>query len=130
MGPRFGLIWYSLKLGLSVEVDANGNQGGASRASEVSADLPAPTIGGGWRWTPADQWRLSADIGYFSANVDNIDANVTFGRLGVEWYPWERFGFNLDYTLSHIEANAEKNNFNGDVDFQDAGIRFGVAYRF
>lgn len=130
LGPRLGLVWYSINLGLSVQVDSGGNQVSGSRSNEVSADLPAPTIGGSWRWSPADQWRISADVGYFSANVQDVDADVTFGRAGVEWYPWERFGFSLDYTLSHIDAQAEKNNFRGNFDFQDAGVRFGVAYRF
>jgi len=130
LGPRLGLVWYKIDLGLSVTLAAGGGQAGADARGEVSADLPAPTIGGSWRWTPADDWRLSADIGYFSANINDIDADVTFGRAGVEWYPWESVGFSLDYIISNIRADANKPNFDGHADFVDSGLRLGVVYRF
>ncbi|GAA5073974.1 hypothetical protein [Lysobacter panacisoli] len=130
LGPRFGLLWYSMSLELSLEVDANGNQIGGQVSEKIDADLPAPTIGGSWRWAPVDDWRFSADVGYFSADVDNIDADITFGRAGVEWFPWESTGISLDYTVRKIEADAERSSFLGNLDFVDSGIRLGVTYRF
>lgn len=131
MGPRLGLVWYSIGLDLSLEVDANGNQVGGTVSSSVSADLPAPSIGGSWRWVPgASDWRLSADVGYFAADIDNIDADVTFGRFGVEWFPWDNWGASLDYTLRRITADAERSSFNGNFRFIDSGLRLGVVYRF
>ena len=130
LGPRLGLIWYSIDLGVDLRLDANGNQAGASGDREVSFDLPAPTIGGSWRWTPAEDWRIVADVGYFTTEVNDIDADVTSARLGVEWYPWEEFGFSLDWITTNIDANADKSEFRGDLDFVDSGMRFGVVYRF
>lgn len=130
LGPRVGLVWYRMELGIALDVDAGGIQGGGAVSSKVSADVPAPTIGGAWRWTPAEQWRVSADAGYFSADVDDVDADVYFGRAGVEWFPWERAGFLLDYTFTKIEADAVKDSFSGNVDFTDAGLRVGFVYRF
>ncbi|WP_457095840.1 hypothetical protein [Lysobacter sp. P5_B9] len=130
LGPRFGLVWYRMKLGLALEVDANGNQVGGSISNDVSADLPAPTIGGSWRWAFHDDWRMSADAGYFSMNVNDVDGSVWFGRLGIEWFPWERSGFLLDYTISKIKVDATKSDFDGNVDFKDSGLRLGYVYRF
>jgi len=130
LGPRVGLIWYRMELGIDLDVDVGGNQGGASAKSNVSADVPAPMIGGGWRWTPLDDWRLSADVGYFTISVDDIDGDIYFGRAGVEWFPWERAGFSLDYTYTRIEADADKTSFTGNVNFTDAGLRLGFVYRF
>ena len=130
LGPRLGLIWYSIDLGVDLTVDANGNQAGGASDREVSFDLPAPTIGGGWRWTPADDWRIVADVGYFAADINDVDADVVFGRLGVEWYPWQTVGFSLDYVSSRIQADTNKSDFSGDVDFVDSGMRLGVVYRF
>lgn len=132
MGPRLGLVWYSIGLDLELEVDANGNPvGSGSVSSSVSADLPAPSIGGSWRWVPGgSDWRLSADVGYFAADIDNIDADVTFGRFGVEWFPWENWGASLDYTLRRIDADADRTSFDGNFRFIDSGLRLGVVYRF
>lgn len=130
LGPRLGLVWYKVSLGIDLQLDANGNQAGTSLDREVSADLPAPTIGGSWRWTPADDWRVVADGGYFAADFNDIDADVLFGRLGVEWYPWPQWGFSLDYIISRINAETDKPRFSGDFDFVDSGMRLGVIYRF
>ncbi|MFC5577777.1 hypothetical protein ACFPOA_07125 [Lysobacter niabensis] len=130
LGPRVGLVWYSVDMGLSLRVDADGNQVGGSVSNEVSTDLPAPTIGGAWRWTPAEDWRISAEVGYLAATVSSVDADVLFGRIGAEWYPWEQFGFSLDYVTSRIQADSDKSDFHGKFDFNDSGLRLGVVYRF
>ncbi|MBU8974574.1 MULTISPECIES: porin family protein [unclassified Lysobacter] len=130
LGPRVGLVWYRMNLELSLQVDAQGNRIDGAIREDVDADLPAPSIGGSWRWAPLDDWRFSADVGYFSADIDNIDADITFGRLGVEWFPWERAGLSLDYTVRRIEADSRRDDFIGNLDFTDSGIRLGAVYRF
>lgn len=130
MGPRVGLIWYKLELGVDLELDTSGGQVSNSVSQTVDADLPSPSIGAAWRWTPAKDWRISADVGYFQANVSNVDADITYARLGVEWYPWERVGFLVDYTANRLSASVSQSRLDGDVDIQDSGLRVGIAYRF
>jgi hypothetical protein len=132
LGPRVGLIWYRMDATLALQVDANGNTVGGAVRRASSVDLPSLTIGGAWRWTPGghDDWRIGAGAGYFQANIESVDANVTFGRIGVEWFPWERAGFSLDYTLSKINADADKSDFVGNVDFIDSGLKVGFVYRW
>ncbi len=130
LGPRLGVVWYSTSLSIELRLDVNGNDIGGSISDRVSADLPAPTIGAGWRWTPAEDWRIAADVGYFSANANDLDADVVFGRLGVEWYPWERFGFSLVYNVNDIGVDADKTSFTGDLNLRDSGLQLGLNYRF
>ncbi|HSD17848.1 MAG TPA: hypothetical protein VLC71_11395 [Thermomonas sp.] len=130
IGPRLGLTWYSVDMRIDMERDAAGNPVNSSVSSDVSLDLPEPTIGGSWRWTPSKQWRLSADAGFLTTDIGDVDADVFFARAGVEWYPWERTGFWLDYTISDIDANIDKDRYNGSFVLRDSGIRLGVAYRF
>lgn len=130
LGPRLGLIWYKFDVSIALVRDVNGQAAVNSRRETVSADLPSPTIGGSWRWVPADQWRISADAGYFAADIENVDADVLFARAGVEWFPWEQAGFSLDYTLSNVDAESNADDFDGTVDFIDAGLRLGFVYRW
>jgi hypothetical protein len=130
LGPRLGLVWYSVDFDLDLQIDADGNQVDGAISNHVSTDLPAPTIGGSWRWTPAEDWRISADAGWLSAKVSSVDADVSFGRIGVEWFPWERTGFSVDYVISRVRADEDSDSFNGNVDFVDSGARLGVVYRF
>ena len=130
LGPRVGLVWYSVDAKLEMVADADGNPVSGAVREDVSTDLPAPTIGGSWRWTPAEQWRVTADVGYLSAKVSSVDADIAFGRAGVEWFPWERFGFSMDYVVSRVRADADEGDFHGNIDFVDSGLRFGGMYRF
>ncbi len=130
LGPRVGLVWYSLDIGIDLQLDAGGNAAGASFDRSASGDVPAPAIGAGWRWTPGEHWRLSADVGYFQADINDVDADVTYGRFGVEWFPWQRFGFWADVVANKIDATVKKSDFTGDLDFRQEGARLGVVYRF
>ncbi|MGY1408157.1 hypothetical protein ACW5EG_01040 [Luteimonas sp. A611] len=131
LGPRLGLTWYRMELGVALELGADGQPVGSNSFEEtVRADLPAPTLGASWRWTPAEDWRISADAGWFSTEINGIDGDVTYVRLGAEWHPWERVGVMLDYTLSNIDAHADRDSFSGRLDFRNSGIRVGVMYRY
>lgn len=131
LGPRVGLTWYRVELGIELEADVNGDPvGSGSLQDAVSADLPAPTLGAAWRWTPADDWRIVADAGWFSTEVNGIDGDVTYARTGVEWFPRERLGLLLDYTLSSINARTDRDAFTGHLKLRNSGLRLGAIYRF
>lgn len=129
LGPRVGLVWYRIGLDIAAQLDANGDPVNGISDS-VSADLPTPTIGGSWRWDFARNWRLNADAGYFAPNINDIDGDVYYSRLGVEWYPWRHSGFLLDYTMNRVKVDADKTRFRGKLDFNDEGLRLGYVYRF
>ena len=131
-GPRLGLAWYRFDLEIRLDRDANGNPVSGARRDSVSADLPVPTLGASWRWVPAgnEAWRVGADGGWFAANAGGLNADVWFGRIGVEWFPWENWGFSLDYTARKINGDADTSDFLGSLDFLDSGIRLGAVYRF
>ena len=132
LGPRVGLIWYRLDMAMALLVDVNGNAAGNAFREEASADLPTLTLGGSWRWTPGghNAWRIGADVGYFQANINDVDGDIVYGRIGAEWFPWERSGFTLDYTLSKISVDADKSDFIGNLDFIDSGLKVGYIYRW
>ena len=129
-GAAVGLGLVRMDLDLSLQVDSAGNQVDGTLANSISANIPAPSIGGSWRWAFADNWRMSADAGYFSMDVNNVDGDVYFGRVGLEWFPWQNSGFLLDYTTSKIKVDASKRDFQGNLDFRDSGVRLGYVYRF
>lgn len=132
LGPRLGLTWYRIDLSIDVQLDANGNTATNSQRGEVSADLPVPTLGGSWRYVPGGDsaWRFGADGGWFSLNSSGIDGDVYFARVGVEWFPWERWGFSADYTSRRVKIDADKSGFTGNLNFKDSGVRLGAVYRF
>ena len=91
-----------------------------------------PTLGGSWRYVPGgnSDWRFGADGGWFSLNSSGLDGDVYFARIGVEWFPWERWGFSADYTSRRIKIDADKSSFTGNLNFKDSGVRLAAVYRF
>jgi hypothetical protein len=132
LGPRVGLVWYRFDLTLERTRDALGNPVTTTLRDEISADLPVPTLGGSWRFVPGGDtnWRFGADAGWFSLNSSGLSGDVYFGRVGAEWFPWEGWGFSLDYTSRRVKVDADKSSFTGNFNFRDSGIRLGVVYRF
>ena len=90
---------------------------------------PAPTLGLGWRWTPAQDWRISADAGWLSTEINGIDGTVTYARVGAEWHRWKHVGLLLEYNYTDISASTERNHFTGNLDMRDSGLRLGVVFR-
>jgi len=132
LGPRVGLVWYRFDLTLERTRDPNGVPVINTVRDEVSADLPVPTLGGAWRYVPGGDspWRFGADAGWFSLNSGGVSGDVYFARLGAEWFPWENWGFSLDYTSRRINVDTDKSSFTGNLNFRDSGLRLGVVYRF
>ena len=77
----------------------------------------------GWRWTPAKNWRISADAGMLSTTINRIDGTVSFARLGAEWHPWKHAGLTLEYNFTDVRASTEREHFTGHLDLRDSGLR-------
>lgn len=130
LGPRLGLVYYDIDLGIELELDANGDPVAADVSSEVSPKLPAPVIGGSWHWVPADQWRVKVDVGYFSLSMSDIDGSILYASGALEWFPWDEWGFTLNYTVRDADVDADAERFTGDLDFTGSNATLGVIYRF
>ena len=131
LGPRLGVTVYRLDVGLELELDVNGNPvGGGGIGDSFNGDLPAPTLGASWRWTPAEDWRISADAGWLNTTINRIDGTVGYGRLGVEWHPWSNAGLMLDYNYTRIRASTERDHFTGHLNMRNSGLRPGVVVRY
>ena len=130
LGPRVGVTVYRVELGLELTLDVNGNPvGSGSMDGAYRGDLPAPTLGASWRWTPAEDWRISADAGWLSTEINRIDGTVTYARVGAEWHRWRHVGLMLEYSFTDIRANTAREHFTGNLDLRDSGLRLGVVFR-
>lgn len=131
LGPRVGVVYYNWDVKLDMTLDANGNPvANGAVSAEVSPSLPAPSIGAGWRWLPAEDWRVNIDAGYFNADFNDVETGVSYVNAGVEWFPREHWGVSLNITSQNIDVSAAKLDFSGDLDFRQTNASIGVIYRF
>jgi len=130
LGLRLGLVGYSIDTSITLLLDSTGNDVGNSVSNSVSPNVPAPAIGAAWRWRVADQWRLKAEVGYFSANVGGVDGSVSYFNAGAEWFPWARWGLTANYTYQSIDVSVDNSQFNGNLDLSSGLTSIGLTYRF
>ncbi|MET3650525.1 hypothetical protein [Dyella japonica] len=133
-GVSGGLQFYRFSLKLSGNAFAANGSGSAtasgSRTARVSSNLPDPSIGVSYRYQAASWVRIVADAGAFKANINQIDARLYNARVGAEFYPWEHFGITTQYAFNKIDADVNKSNFNGNVNFRFKGFQLLVRARF
>lgn len=130
-GPRFGLTYMSFDASLDLLLDADGDPVvDDSFDRDGNTDIPAPTIGAAWRWAFADDWRLKMDAGYMSAKIGDFDGDALILGAGVEWFPWENWGFSLNASRLAIDVNTAQTDFNGDLDLTLSNYNLGITYRF
>ena len=127
-GINLGLINYSVDLDVRAEVTGEGQT--IERSASASGDLPAPKIGVSYRRSFGDGWRFSADVSAFTAEIASVDADVMDANVGLEYFPWEHVGARLQYSVSRIRADAEKNDFNGKADLDFSGLQMQLVGRF
>lgn len=131
LGPRLGVTVYRVELGLELTLDVNGNPVGSGAVDgNYRGDLPAPTLGASWRWTPAEDWRIAADAGWLSTKINRIDGTVGYVRLSAEWHPWQHAGLMLEYSFMDVSASTEREHFTGHLDLRDSGVRAGLVVRY
>jgi hypothetical protein len=131
LGPRLGVVYYRLGAELEMTLDANGEPvaNGAVKAT-INPDIPAPSLGGSWRWRPADHWRVRLDAGYLNAEIDTFDGSIRYINGGVEWMPWTNWGFSLNLLRQTIRVQGDQADFTGNLDFTQTNASLGVIYRF
>jgi hypothetical protein len=127
-GVNVGLVYYSLDLDVRAEV--TGGEEVIERRASTSADLPAPKIGISYRRAFGQGWRFYSDVSAFSAKIGRVDADVLDANAGLEYFPWEHVGARLQYSVSRIRAEAEKNDFNGNADLNFSGLQLQLVGRF
>lgn len=130
-GPRLGLTYMAYESSIDRIADADGDPvTDTSFERDGNTDVPAPTIGTAWRWTPADNWRIKLDAGYMSATIGDFDGSAVIFSGGVEWFPWENWGFSLNATHQSIDVKTDQTDFTGDLDLTQANYNLGITYRF
>jgi|GEM_PF-254248 len=134
LGVSAGLQAYSFRLNLRGTASISNGNGSASATGDVtskaSTDLPEPYIGLAYRYQMASWARLVMDAGAFKANIGDIDATLYNARFGLEFMPWEHVGIVTQYVLNHLDADVDKDNFNGDANLRFNGAQVLLKFAF
>lgn len=101
-----GLGVYALDLVASVGVQVGGEPVGDRESADVLA--PLPTISAYYKHAFTDQWAMTIDVGWLSANIDEYDGEVTAAGVSVEYWPNENWGLGAGYNFVDLDLTVDK----------------------
>lgn len=98
--------------------------------TDESASAWAPLVELGWRHAFSDRARLYADISGVYKSSGSISGHIYNGALGFEYFPWQAIGFGIEYGAQRIKIDADKSNFNGELNIRLSGPSAFLKARF
>jgi len=132
-GIGLGAGWYRVKTALAGDGAYDPGAGGAQPVSVASASNDsawAPMLQLGWRHAFNDNWRLYLDASGVRKNGGRISGHIYNAAFGVEWLPWERLGFGLEYGYSQIKLHWNRSAYDADLDMTLSGPSAFVKLRW
>jgi hypothetical protein len=101
---------------------ANGVLVGATAGSNSDVTAPLPVIGLSGEWAFSPSWKLIGSIGGFKVKVNDVDASVVDGTIGVDYRLFRNFGVGLGYTWLKLKGDVTKSDWNGSLNWRTDGI--------
>ncbi len=117
-----GLGIHLLDMGPFIEVDikANGNDLEFKRAA-VSLTAPLPNIALWYYYAPTEKWAFTARLDWFGLSVDEYSGSLWDFGPSVRYQIIKNLGIALDYRYFKVNANVNKDLWNGSVDLSFKG---------
>ncbi len=98
----------------------NGTASGSTAGSDFTA--PLPVIGLSADWALTDRWRLKGSLGGFKAKAGDVEATVTEAGIAVDYRLFRNFGIGGGYNLLRVNADVNKSNVSGSLDWRSGGL--------
>lgn len=127
-GIGLGAAYYNVKLRLSGEASGLGETASASESFDDHEWAPMLTLG--WRHAFNDQWRMYVDASGVRKNGGDLNGHIWNGAVGVEWFPWQNWGFALEYAATNLHLNKEYSDAKVKLDLDSNGPAFYLRARF
>ena len=98
-------------------IDAVGNSATNTLTAHrsVSTTLPLPLLGLSGDWYLDPRWRLGGQIAGIKAKIGDVDGHVYRGSLWTEYMFMKNVGLGGRYSYTNINADVDKDSFNGSL---------------
>jgi len=127
LGATLGVVQIGLKAGIDL-VEATQ---ALSAGTDVNTDVPVPLLGLQLRQEIVPRLLFIAGAQYiYVSSIGDYSGNVLFAMGGLEYRPWEHFGFGVNYEYGKLEVEAEKGDFTGELDFTVHGLQAYLRFGF
>ncbi|HEX6927930.1 MAG TPA: hypothetical protein VF267_01675 [Gammaproteobacteria bacterium] len=129
LGVRFGYMDYRVLAEMNLLLGEQGETPDVRVSARVVEYIPAPSFGIDVRVTPAPDWRITANAGWFEASFKTVSPDIITMRVGTEYLAWENVGLWADFGVNRMHADVHSSSFDGALKIQEGGLRLGVTWR-
>ena len=128
IGIGIGGTYYKVKLGIHgmITVNSASVAGGASWED----DAVAPLVTLAYKHAFSDRLRAYVDTSGVRKNAGKLTGHLYDVRVGVEWFPWQYFGFGAEYGLTRIGLDHDGHSYDANLDFRLQGPSLFARARF
>ncbi|MEE4293324.1 MAG: hypothetical protein V2I79_05065 [Xanthomonadales bacterium] len=121
-GAGIGLHWLEIEGFIDGEAFINDESTGYRR-ERVSAGAPLPNIGAWYMHAFSPKWLLSARLDWLDASIDEYSGRLINTSLGINYQPFDHFGFGLAYQVFDLDVEVDETDWNGS-----AGLRYSGPF--
>lgn len=128
LGIVGGILDY--KYGVRIRGSAELGENAVDFDDEISTNALAAALGLTYRRALGEHVRFFAGAGGLKAELDGVDQWVWTANLGVEYLPWENFGFRAQYSGNRLYTEIDERLFKGEARFGFTGLQVLAVARF
>lgn len=130
-GIGVGAAYYRARLDLVGTALAHSGESGSTNLYRWSDKAAAPVVTLSYRHAFSDAWRFYAGAYGLKRNGGKLAGHVYDFHAGVEWFPWENFGFAAQYGRTDLSIRRNRSDGTGftfDTDFTGPTLYFRTRF--
>ncbi len=116
----------------TVGIEGDGIEDGTFETTKAAADVlaPLPNLRAGATFLITQRWEVTADAGWLSLEIDDIDGSYIYLNIGTEYRFTDRFGIGASYQLSKIDVTSTNSDGLDAIDVEFSGPSIYLTYGF
>ena len=87
--------------------------------SDITAPLPVVGISGGWNII--DKWYMYGRLQFFQLSISDYDGRLEHASVRLEYDAFEHVGFGLGYDMFGFRLDADRETWDGTVNYRFRG---------
>jgi len=116
---------------LAVKAQLSSGSTTVSAESEISQmTIPLPVLGLRANWRIAENWIIDSTLDGFALSYDDYDGYLFNFGAAIEYDRFEHVSIGAGWDYYNLNLEADKNNFNGEIDYEYSGPTVYLKGRF
>jgi len=99
-------------------------------STSASTTVPLPLIGVTLDWYINPRWKIWGSVAGFSAHISNVDGSIFVAGVATDFMLTRNFGLGLSYLYTNLNADVNRSDFSGSVDWKTNGVSAYAQLKF